>query len=246
MLRKIKLYDQLQAKPYQITVPDDSLKKILTNYGEVSVLWWDTPKNMTDDAANKLNSLLKLQPKIITNDRLKKPNFPGDTRTPEQKIPGIQELDNNDWETCMTMNGTWGFRASDNNWKSSQTLIQNLCDIASKGGNYLLNVGPKSDGTFPIQSIDRLKEIGQWMQKNNEAIYETKPSPIGSFDWGRCTTRMTKNGLALYLMVFHWPSNGELSIPIIKNEIENLNKQVIELGNQELAIKQKKQKESVG
>jgi len=136
----------------------------------------------------------------------------------------------------MTMNGTWGFRASDNNWKSSLTLIQNLCDIASKGGNYLLNVGPKADGTFPIQSVDRLKEMGNWMQKNKEAIYGNQPSPMGSFDWGRCTTRLTKNGLALYLMVFNWPSNGELSIPSFKNEIEKMS--ILETGEKCTFIKE--------
>jgi alpha-L-fucosidase len=183
---------------------------------------------MTDEAAQKLNELLKLQPQIITNDRLKKPNYPGDTKTPEQKIPGAKELDENDWETCMTMNGTWGFRASDNNWKSSTVLIQNLCDIASKGGNYLLNVGPKADGTFPIQSVERLKEMGEWMDKNKEAIYKTKASPIGSFDWGRCTSQTTKKGLALYLLVFNWPNNGELSIPLINNDIERIT--VLETG----------------
>jgi alpha-L-fucosidase len=119
----------------EVAVPQ--VKELLTNYGEIAVLWWDTPTNMTDATAIKLQDLLKLQPNIITNDRLKRPNFPGDTRTPEQKIPGADEVDNNDWETCMTMNGTWGFRTSDNKWKSSKILIQNLCDIASKGGNYL-------------------------------------------------------------------------------------------------------------
>jgi len=204
----------------EVAVPQ--VKELLTQYGDVSILWWDTPVNMTDDAAQKLKDLLKLQPNIITNDRLKKPNFLGDTRTPEQKIPGTKELDNNDWETCMTMNGTWGFRASDNNWKSSAVLIQNLCDIASKGGNYLLNVGPKADGTFPIQSIDRLKEMGSWLQKNKEAIYGSQPSQIGSFDWGRSSTHLTKNGLFVYLMVFNWPINRELSIPFFKNEIEDI------------------------
>jgi alpha-L-fucosidase len=210
----------------EVAVPQ--VKELLTNYGDVSIMWWDTPVNMTDEAAQKLNELLKLQPQIITNDRLKKPNYPGDTKTPEQKIPGAKELDENDWETCMTMNGTWGFRASDNNWKSSTVLIQNLCDIASKGGNYLLNVGPKADGTFPVQSVERLKEMGEWMDKNKEAIYKTKASPIGSFDWGRCTSQTTKKGLALYLLVFNWPNNGELSIPLINNDIERIT--VLETG----------------
>jgi alpha-L-fucosidase len=197
----------------EVAVPQ--VKELLTNYGDVSIMWWDTPVNMTDEAAQKLNELLKLQPQIITNDRLKKPNYPGDTKTPEQKIPGAKELDENDWETCMTMNGTWGFRASDNNWKSSTVLIQNLCDIAS-------------NGTFPVQSVERLKEMGEWMDKNKEAIYKTKASPIGSFDWGRCTSQTTKKGLALYLLVFNWPNNGELSIPLINNDIERIT--VLETG----------------
>ncbi len=222
-LQETKTFDEYIN---QVAVPQ--VKELLTNYGDVSVLWWDTPVNMTNDAAKKLNELLKLQPNIITNDRLKKPEYPGDTRTPEQKIPGVKDLDNNDWETCMTMNGTWGFRASDNNWKSSKVLIQNLCDIASKGGNYLLNVGPKADGTFPIESIDRLKEMGTWLQKNKESIYASKASPIGSFDWGRCTTNLTKQGLAVYLLVFNWPANGSLNIPLIKNKIKRVT--VLETG----------------
>src|SRR6476661_1541912 len=121
----------------EVAVPQ--VKELMTNYGEVAVLWWDTPTNMTDEAALKLQAQLKLQPNIITNDRLKRPNFPGDTKTPEQKIPTQSELDGMDWETCMTMNGSWGYKSWDNNWKSTETLIRNLVDIASKGGNYLLN-----------------------------------------------------------------------------------------------------------
>jgi alpha-L-fucosidase len=156
---------------------------------------------------------------IITNDRLKRPNFPGDTKTPEQKIPNLSELDGKFWETCMTMNGTWGWRTSDNNWKSTKTLIHNLCDIASKGGNYLLNVGPKPDGTFPQQSVDRLKEIGEWMKVNGEAIYGTKASPIESLAWGRVTKKESKNGTILYFSVFDWPADGKLFIPNLKNKV---------------------------
>jgi alpha-L-fucosidase len=201
----------------RVAVPQ--VRELLTNYGDVAVLWWDTPTNMTDSAAMKLQALLKLQPNIITNDRLKRPNFPGDTKTPEQKIPNLSDLDGKDWETCMTMNGTWGYRASDHKWKSTETLIHNLADIASKGGNYLLNVGPKPDGTFPEPSVQILKEIGDWMKVNAEAIYATKASPLAPVTWGRCTKKETKQGTALYLIVFDWPANGQLTVPGVKNPV---------------------------
>ena len=141
------------------------------------------------------------------------------TKTPEQKIPTLAELDGKDWETCMTMNGTWGYRTSDNNWKTAQTLIHNLCDIASIGGNYLLNVGPKPDGTFPEQSVEALKEIGNWMKVNGEAIYATKACPIAPLAWGRCTKKETNGSAILYLSVFNWPTDGKLLVPGLKNEI---------------------------
>lgn len=200
----------------RVAVPQ--VREILSNYGEISVLWWDTPTQMTDEAAIKLQELLKLQPNIITNDRLKRPNFPGDTKSPEQKIPDAKEMAGQNWETCMTMNGSWGWR-DDNKWKSTETLIRNLVDIASKGGNYLLNVGPKPDGTFPNESIERLKEIGDWMKVNNEAIYATQASPFGNFPWGRCTKKDGKKNTILYFTVFDWPSEGKLEIPGLKNKI---------------------------
>ncbi|WP_114781910.1 alpha-L-fucosidase [Botryobacter ruber] len=201
----------------RVAVPQ--VKEILSNYGEIAVLWWDTPTNMTDEAALKLQEVLKLQPHIITNDRLKRPNFPGDTRTPEQKIPA--QGDGSDWETCMTMNGTWGYRTSDNNWKSTETLIRNLVDIASKGGNYLLNVGPKPDGTFPQESIDRLKGVGEWMKVNSEAIYATKANPISSVNWGRVTMKPEAKETILYLTVFDWPKDGKLVVPGLDNKISS-------------------------
>jgi alpha-L-fucosidase len=201
----------------EVAVPQ--VKELMTNYGEVAVLWWDTPTNMTDEAALKLQAALKTQPQIITNDRLKRPNFPGDTKTPEQKIPSQAELDGMDWETCMTMNGTWGFRTSDHKWKSSETLIRNLADIASKGGNYLLNIGPKPDGTFPQESVERLSDIGKWMKVNSEAIYGTKSSPLVPLEWGRCTRKESQKGTILYFSVFNWPADGQLTIPNVKNKV---------------------------
>ena len=200
-----------------VAVPQ--VKELLTNYGDLAVLWWDTPTNMTDEFAEKLKALLKLQPNIITNDRLKRPNYPGDFKTPEQRIPDLKELDGKDWETCMTMNETWGYKSWANNWKSLKTIIQNTVDIASKGGNYLLNVGPKADGTFPQESIDLLKGMGVWMKVNGESIYGTKASPFGLFSWGRCTKKDNGPNTTLYFSVFEWPIDGKLAIPGLKNEI---------------------------
>ncbi len=200
-----------------VSVPQ--VKELLSNYGDVAVLWWDTPTAMTDEFAEKLNALLKMQPNIITNDRLKRPNFPGDYKTPEQRIPNLSELDGKDWETCMTMNETWGYKSYAHNWKSSQTLVRNLIDIASKGGNYLLNVGPKPDGTFPKESVTILKEMGEWMKVNGDAIYGTKASPFGLFSWGRCTQKANGKNTTLYFSVFEWPKDGRLSIPGFKNEV---------------------------
>ena len=131
----------------KIAVPQ--VKEILSNYGEFpAVLWWDTPIDMNADRAQKLYDVVeKLRPNIIMNNRLGG-GFKGDTETPEQTIPA-KGYPGRDWETCMTINDTWGYKRDDNHCKSTETLIRNLCDIASKGGNYLLNVGPTSEGLIP-------------------------------------------------------------------------------------------------
>jgi alpha-L-fucosidase len=203
----------------EVAVPQ--VRELLTNYGELAVLWWDTPTGMTDDAALKLQSLLKLQPAIVTNDRLKRPDFPGDHKTPEQRIPNLSELDGQDWETCMTMNGTWGYKSYDHNYKSPTTLIRNLIDISSKGGNFLLNVGPTAEGEFPAESIEILSKIGEWMRINGEAIYGTKASPWGLFPWGRCTIKEALKGTSLYFSVFDWPEDRKIAIPEFKNTVSS-------------------------
>jgi len=117
----------------------------------------------------------------------------------------------------MTMNDTWGYKSYDHNWKSADMLIRNLVDIASKGGNYLLNVGPTSEGLIPAPSVERLKEIGLWIKANGDAIYGTTASPFKHLPWGRCTKKLTPDGAILYLHVFNWPDNGKLLVPGLKN-----------------------------
>jgi len=193
--------------------------EILTNYGDIAIMWWDTPIGMTEEAAERLHSLLELQPGIIENNRLYGP-WDGDFSTPEQHIPPTG-LDYN-WEVCMTMNTSWGYKHYDANWKSTRTLVQYLTDIASKGGNFLLNVGPTAEGEIPQPSIERLQEMGDWMKVNGESIYGTSASPFFKLLWGRCTKIESDSNSTLYLHVFEWPEDGELVVPGVNNEVSSI------------------------
>jgi alpha-L-fucosidase len=156
---------------------------------------------------------------MLQNNRLFRP-WPGDFSTPEQHVPPTG-LDY-DWEVCMTMNTSWGYKHYDQNWKSAETLIRMLVDIASKGGNLLLNVGPTAEGLIPQPSVERLKAMGEWMDTNSESIYGTGASPFFKLPWGRCTSRETDDGSILYLHVFQWPEDHVLRIPGISARIRNV------------------------
>ena len=150
------------------------IKELLENYKEYPVVvWFDTPgKTMTPERAAEVVKLLNKYPNLIWNNRLGG-TYKGDTETPEQFIPP-QGFPDRDWESCMTINDTWGYKSFDTNFKSTETLLRNLIDIASKGGNYLLNIGPDSHGIVPAPEVERLQQMGQWLKVNGEAIYNTK------------------------------------------------------------------------
>lgn len=195
------------------------VKEILENYGGLDILWWDTPIAMTEEAAQLLKQEVDKYPNVITNNRLFRP-WPGDFSTPEQHVPPTG-LDY-DWEVCMTMNTSWGYKWYDNNWKSAENLIRMLVDIASKGGNLLLNVGPTAEGLIPDSSVVRLEQIGRWMKLNGESIYGTSASPFFKLPWGRCTQRQENGNTTLYLHVFTWPKDQVLKIPGLDTKIQDV------------------------
>lgn len=216
--------------------------ELVSHYGRIDILWWDySSQDFQGQEAWRAFDLMAMvrqkQPGIIMNNRLFRsreagwsnmategylpqlePRY-GDFITPEQHIPATG-MPGVDWETCMTLNTTWGYSDHDHAWKSDEVLVRNLVDIASKGGNYLLNIGPRGDGSIPQPSINSLRAIGTWMKTNGESIYGTTASPFASLAWGRCTQK-TRSGdnTRLFLHVFDWPSDGRLVMPRVANKV---------------------------
>jgi len=205
--------------------------ELLTNYGPIGVMWFDGEWERTwnHEYGQELYDLCRrLQPSVIVNNRvdlgrggmggMSDAGYAGDFGTPEQEIPatGVPGVA---WESCMTMNDHWGFNSHDHNYKSRRELIRMLVDIASKGGNFLLNIGPTAEGEFPPESVERLEQIGQWMKVNSSSIYSTYASPFKTLPWGRCTQKRIGGSSVLYLHVFDWPADGKLVLPGIGNDI---------------------------
>jgi alpha-L-fucosidase len=177
------------------------IRELMSNYGKIDVLWYDvaSPLDAKGWESDRMNEMVfKLQPDIIVNNRNK---LDGDFTTPEQQITAA--TGGRAWESCMTMNASWGYQAADDDWKSPRTIVRNLISCARDGGNYLLNIGPRGDGSIPEESVRVLDAVGSWLDRNGGAIYmsdrcQPRRSAYASF---------TRKGNTLFMHVHFWPGD---------------------------------------
>jgi alpha-L-fucosidase len=184
--------------------------ELLTQY-HPAVLWFDTPEEISKAESQELLALIhRLEPDCIVNSRIGRGL--GDYGVQEQKVPGGGDV--KPWETCMTLNHHWAYFMGDDNWKTPAVVVSNLVTIASRGGNYLLDVGPTGAGVIQPEAIGILKQVGVWLKANGVAIYGTTASPLKTQPaWGRVTEKASPDGATLYLNVFDWPKDGKLVVP---------------------------------
>ncbi len=207
----------------------EQLRELLTNYGDIAVVWFDgewehtlRDNRMDDDVYDFIR---KIQPNTLINDRLyeRKPGNRADFGTPEQYVPatGIRSPDGKPvlWEACVTINeSSWGYNRYETEFKTDRDLIRMLVEVVSKGGNLLLNVGPTPDGRIQQEFVTRLQAMGQWMKVNSDSIYGTTASPFEKLPFfGRATVKRDR----LFLHVFQWPRNGRLRVPGLKNQVKS-------------------------
>ncbi|HZQ51941.1 MAG TPA: alpha-L-fucosidase [Bryobacteraceae bacterium] len=175
------------------------VRELCTNYGKLDILWYDVNWPLTPEGweSVKMNEMVrKLQPDILINNRS---GIPEDFTTPEQHIQAFSQP----WEACMTMNDSWGYQRADDDWKSPKTIVRNLLTCTRDGGNYLLNIGPKGDGSIPEPSTQILTAVGQWMDKHGDLIHKADRCQMKRSDFAL----FTRQGNTLYMHVYFWPGS---------------------------------------
>ncbi|HXR38418.1 MAG TPA: alpha-L-fucosidase [Terracidiphilus sp.] len=175
------------------------IRELMTNYGKIDILWYDVdwPLTAAEWESERMNKMVfELQPEIIVNDRN---GLAGDFGTPEQEVRAAES--GRAWESCMTLNDSWGFNRGDDSWKTPREIVANLANCARGGGNYLLNIGPKPDGSIPEESLSVLEAVGKWLATNGKAIYGAER---GDFSWNT-NANYTRRGNTLYIHQQYWP-----------------------------------------
>jgi alpha-L-fucosidase len=220
---------------------DAQLRELLTEYGPVAVIWFDGLDHQEKYKGEQVLSLVRqIQPATLVNNRLGVPgdfatpeqfipdriptksaanNLQGTTKTPESTPPSVPAPDDFQlWETCMTINGTWAYNKNDTQYKSAKELIRDLVNVASKGGNLVLDVGPTPEGTIQPEFVERLQAMGQWMKIYGDSIYGTTYGPLQNLAYGKTTAK----GNIVYVHVFDWPPESQLEVPGFQGRIAQI------------------------
>src|SRR5580704_2168603 len=200
------------ARDRFVTYTHGLVRELMTNYGKVDVLWYDVnwPLDVDGWQSAKMNEMVySLQPDIIVNNRN---GLAADFSTPEQVIRA--ETGGRAWESCMTLNDSWGYQRADDNWKTPRTVVRNLITCARDGGNYLLNIGPQPDGGIPPESAAVLSEVGDWMKTGGQTIYAADPCHVSRNAYANFTAK----GNTLFMHVYFWPGT-DVSISGLKQKV---------------------------
>jgi alpha-L-fucosidase len=200
-----------QARRRFVDYIHGQIRELLTNYGKIDVLWYDVawPLDAQGWESEKMNEMVfQLQPEIVVNNRNQ---LPGDFATPEQRITADQRA----WESCMTLNDSWGYNRGDDNWKPPKTVVRNLITCAHDTGNYLLNIGPRADGSIPEESVRIFGSVGKWMERNGAAIYQSEKCQPKTSNYAG----FTRKGNTLYMHVYFWPGNT-VSLGGLRNKVK--------------------------
>lgn len=210
------LYDQGKFRKYLEEKAKPQLRELLTNYGPIGLVWFDRGMFTPEQGKEFADLVHGLQPSTLVSGRVGNydQEFLGDYQNmSDNGTPsgGMKEY----WETPQTLNNSWGYSKFDTDWKKPEFVIQRLIEIVSRGGNYLLNIGPKGDGEIPEATLEIFSKVGPWVERNAEGIYGTTANPFGELPWGYCTVKGSK----IYLFVRDWPQDGVLTVPGLKNAI---------------------------